>query len=249
MVLQAQVASKFQTGGRRRDRSSDLRSTQMSINAERLSAARCTPAATGQQSKTVKPLGSACTGRNSGVAGSHGADWHPLCIHSSVSTGPRRCPARRIDMRLKDTIALLWSGWFVLGALCPPLAAQSQPAAAPVVLESPEQLQQLVAPIALYPDELVAQILAAATYPTEAVEADRWLQQHSNLKGKERVRAVDQQPWDSSVKALTQFPCGSGKYGQEPFLDVIARRRLHKPGAASDGRGASNAAPGAALET
>src|SRR5262245_29640531 len=47
---------------------------------------------------------------------------------------------------------------------------------------SPEQLQQLVAPIALYPDELVAQVLAAATYPTEIVEANRWLQQNSSLK-------------------------------------------------------------------
>ena len=46
-----------------------------------------------------------------------------------------------------------------------------------------EQLQQLVAPIALYPDELVAQILAASTYPTQIVEAERWLQQHSSLKG------------------------------------------------------------------
>src|SRR6478736_9866655 len=48
---------------------------------------------------------------------------------------------------------------------------------------NPEQLQQLVAPIALYPDELVAQILAASTYPTEIVEAERWLQQNSSLKG------------------------------------------------------------------
>ena len=47
-----------------------------------------------------------------------------------------------------------------------------------------EQLQQLVAPIALYPDELVAQILAASTYPTEIVEADRWLQQNSILTGR-----------------------------------------------------------------
>src|SRR6267143_4949473 len=50
----------------------------------------------------------------------------------------------------------------------------------PVVQETPEQLQQLVAPIALYPDALVAQILAASTYPTEIVEADRWVQQHSD---------------------------------------------------------------------
>ena len=67
-------------------------------------------------------------------------------------------------------------------------------------------MQQLVAPIALYPDELVAQVLAAATYPTEIVEANRWLQQNSSLKDAQLADAVDKQPWDPSVKALTQFP-------------------------------------------
>jgi Protein of unknown function (DUF3300) len=71
---------------------------------------------------------------------------------------------------------------------------------------SPDQLNQMVAPIALYPDALVAQILGAATYPTEIVEADRWMQQHANLKGQALAQEVDQQPWDPSVKALTQFP-------------------------------------------
>ena len=63
-----------------------------------------------------------------------------------------------------------------------------------------------MAPIALYPDTLVAQILAASTYPTEIVEADRWVQQHSELKGEQLAQAVDQQSWDPSVKAITQFP-------------------------------------------
>ncbi len=74
------------------------------------------------------------------------------------------------------------------------------------VQQSPKELQQLVAPIALYPDALVAQILAASTYPTEIVEADRWMQSHSKLKGEELAKEVDRQPWDPSVKALTQFP-------------------------------------------
>src|SRR5882672_4107650 len=72
--------------------------------------------------------------------------------------------------------------------------------------ETPEQLQQLVAPIALYPDALVAQILAASTYPAQVVEADRWMQQHSNLKGDQLAQEVNKQNWDPSVKALTQFP-------------------------------------------
>src|SRR6266478_625090 len=87
------------------------------------------------------------------------------------------------------------------------LAGQSdeQSSASPVT-PSPRELQQLVAPIALYPDALVAQILAASTYPTEIVEADRWMQRHSNLKGEELAKEVDKQDWDPSVKALAQFP-------------------------------------------
>jgi hypothetical protein len=76
----------------------------------------------------------------------------------------------------------------------------------PPVQHSPQELQQLVAPIALYPDALVAQILAASTYPTEIVEANRWIQSHSDLKGEELAKEVDKQPWDPSVKAVTQFP-------------------------------------------
>jgi hypothetical protein len=72
--------------------------------------------------------------------------------------------------------------------------------------QTPEQLQRLVAPIALYPDSLVAQVLAAATFPEEVVEADRWVQANPNLKGDDLGRAIDQQPWDPSVKALAAFP-------------------------------------------
>lgn len=80
----------------------------------------------------------------------------------------------------------------------------SQPAQA--VQESPEQLQQLIAPIALYPDALIAQILAAATYPSEIVEAERWMEQHRDLQGDKLAKEVNKQSWDASVKALTQFP-------------------------------------------
>lgn len=74
------------------------------------------------------------------------------------------------------------------------------------VQQSPAELDQLVAPIALYPDELVAQVLAAATYPAEVVEAERWMQAHPGLKGDALAQAADTQPWDNSVKALVQFP-------------------------------------------
>ena len=60
--------------------------------------------------------------------------------------------------------------------------------------------------IALYPDELVDEILTTSTYPIQIVEADRWLQQNSSLRGAQLADEVDKQSWDPSVKALTQFP-------------------------------------------
>jgi uncharacterized membrane protein YgcG len=85
-------------------------------------------------------------------------------------------------------------------------SAAPEPIPAPLPQQSTQELEQMVAPIALYPDPLVAQILAAATHPAEIVEADRWLQQNPDLKAEALAKAVDAQSWDASVKALTQFP-------------------------------------------
>jgi uncharacterized membrane protein YgcG len=84
-------------------------------------------------------------------------------------------------------------------------APSGAPQAPQYTPQTPDQLQQLVAPIALYPDSLVAQVLAASTFPAQVVEADRWVQDHSDLKGDALAQAVDQQNWDPSVKALTAF--------------------------------------------
>ena len=113
----------------------------------------------------------------------------------------------------------------ILAPIClgSPAAAQTQPPAPPPPAEEaaptsppeeapaplpPERLDQLTAPIALYPDPLLDQILMAATYPLEVVEADRWLQQDGNLalKGDELAAALMQQRWDPSVKSLMTFP-------------------------------------------
>jgi uncharacterized membrane protein YgcG len=89
--------------------------------------------------------------------------------------------------------------------------ASAPMAAAPrYAQQSPAQLQQLVAPIALYPDSLVAQILAASAFPEQVVLADRWVQQHPDLKGTALGRALDQQPWDPSIKAVSAFPAVLG---------------------------------------
>jgi hypothetical protein len=71
---------------------------------------------------------------------------------------------------------------------------------------SASQLQSLVAPIALYPDALVAQVLGASTFPDQVAVAEYWLQQNTSLTGNALMQAVDHQSWDPSVKALTQFP-------------------------------------------
>jgi hypothetical protein len=111
---------------------------------------------------------------------------------------------------LQKVMALFLSSWllFAPGAIyaTPIDQPSAQAISPPVEQQTPEELQQLVAPIALYPDALVSQILAGSTYPTEIVEADRWVQGHPNLKGKDLASAVDQEPWDPSIKALTQFP-------------------------------------------
>jgi hypothetical protein len=69
-----------------------------------------------------------------------------------------------------------------------------------------EELDQMLAPIALYPDSLLAQILVAATYPLQVVQADRWIKQNKNLKGDQLNEALDKMNWDLSVKALAPFP-------------------------------------------
>src|SRR5512139_1506740 len=69
-----------------------------------------------------------------------------------------------------------------------------------------EELDQLVAPIALYPDSLLAQTLMASTYPLEVVLAGRWVKANQNLKGDALTAALEKEDWDPSVKSLVNFP-------------------------------------------
>jgi hypothetical protein len=69
-----------------------------------------------------------------------------------------------------------------------------------------EELDQMLAPIALYPDALLSQVLMAATYPLEVVQASRWSRANPGLKGEQAVRAVEDRDWDPSVKSLVAFP-------------------------------------------
>jgi Protein of unknown function (DUF3300) len=87
-------------------------------------------------------------------------------------------------------------------ALPPSVVAQQAGAA---VLK-PEELDQVLATIALYPDPLISQILMASTYPLEIVQADRWAKQNASLKGDALGKALEAQDWDPSVKSLVNFP-------------------------------------------
>ena len=109
---------------------------------------------------------------------------------------------RAADRAFRAAVIAAFMSLYSSGAL-------PQPAPAPGASAlTAEQLDQLVAPIALYPDPLIAQILMAATYPLEVVEADRWLRIPANaaLKGDALTAALQRQPWDPSVKSLVPFP-------------------------------------------
>ncbi len=82
---------------------------------------------------------------------------------------------------------------------------RAQPAAGAKTFSQAE-LDQLLAPIALYPDSLLAQVLMASTYPLDIVISARWVKANTSLKDQARQDALQQQPWDASVKSLTVFP-------------------------------------------
>jgi hypothetical protein len=98
--------------------------------------------------------------------------------------------------------------FFALLLLVPMTALAQTPetAASKPDLLKPEELDQLVAPIALYPDPLLAQVLIASAYPLDIVQAERWLQSHKNLKGDALKAALAKEDWDDSIKSLAATP-------------------------------------------
>src|SRR5271163_2236002 len=108
----------------------------------------------------------------------------------------------------KQLLATTLSVLLLIGTVPLQVAAQSpQPGySGQGVPLTAEEIQPLVAPIALYPDALVAQVLAAATFPDQVAAAESWIQYHSYMTGSTLMAAVDAQPWDPAIKALSQFP-------------------------------------------
>jgi hypothetical protein len=107
-----------------------------------------------------------------------------------------------IDLFTRQLVALLLS-FLLIPAAQLDLYAQAPP---PFIPLDAVQLDQIVAPIALYPDALVAQILTASTYPDQVSQANNWLHQNMGLPPDQRGALADGMPWDPSVKALTAFP-------------------------------------------
>ena len=123
---------------------------------------------------------------------------------------PRKRTRHGFARRLLQSIAALACAIFLVpGEEIALLAQETTPAAAAPAqpkLLSPDQLDSLVAPIALYPDPLLAQTLAASTYPLEIVQLQQWMAKNTNLKDKALVDAVAKQPWDPSVQSMAALP-------------------------------------------
>jgi Protein of unknown function (DUF3300) len=142
-------------------------------------------------------------------------------VTKGSSTMKKKTPRSKLLKKIgQNTLAVLCS--LLLVQMGPPVAAQTQQkpdspvpkgsASAPPEQEEPavkippDQLDSLVAPIALYPDPMLAQVLAASTYPLELMQLQQWLAKHKDLKDKALVDAVSKQPWDPSIQGLAALP-------------------------------------------
>jgi hypothetical protein len=95
--------------------------------------------------------------------------------------------------------------WFIIMMVAMPPWIFAQGSTEPAKFKQ-EELDQMLAPVALYPDALLAQVLMASTYPLEVVVADRWVKQNKDLKGDALTAALEKQNWDPSIKSLVNFP-------------------------------------------
>jgi len=109
----------------------------------------------------------------------------------------------------------VWQRWLSL-LLAWPLMFAAAAATAESKTFGQEQLDQLLAPIALYPDALLSQMLMASTYPADVAEAAKWSKANDKLKGDEAVKAVADKSWDPSVQSLVAFPQALAMMGDKP---------------------------------
>jgi Protein of unknown function (DUF3300) len=107
-------------------------------------------------------------------------------------------------MKIKSLVVQMLTVFLALILVVPPGVFAQDAGGKPAFKQ--EELEQMLAPIALYPDSLLTQILMASTYPLEVVQADRWAKQNKSMKGDALTKALEAQPWDPSVKSLVNFP-------------------------------------------
>ena len=110
-----------------------------------------------------------------------------------------------------------------------PAVAQPAPVVAPTYTAA--QIDQWVAPIALYPDALLSQILMASTYPANVIQAAQWSKDNPKMEGDAAIQAVASQPWDPSVKSLVAFPQVLAQFGAKPdWVQNVGDAFLASPG-------------------
>lgn len=143
---------------------------------------------------------------------------------------------RRISAVLLALLAL--AGWPPQGALAATEAATTAAAPAAAASETvfrQEELDQMMAPLALYPDSLLAQVLMAATYPGNVADAVAWSKAHPDASGDAAVRQVADQSWDPSVQSLVAFPAVLATLGQDPaWVQRVGDAFLAQPDAVMD---------------
>ena len=156
---------------------------------------------------------------------------------------------RHADTSIRTLLALVCAALLVPGegallaqeAATPARRSAAKPA--PVKLP-PDQLDSLVAPIALYPDPLLAQTLVASTYPLEIMQLQQWLAKHKDLKDKALADAVAKQPWDPSIQSMAPIPDVVKRLcGRHP-VDDGSRERLPRPAERRHGRRPADAEEG-----
>ena len=152
--------------------------------------------------------------------------------HNLFSAGTRRRAAVLVGVWLFGAAALLAQG-------APPAPPS------PDQMLSPDQLNDLVAPVALYPDPLLSQVLVASTYPLEVVQAYQWQQRNPGLTGPALTQAAQEQNWDASVQALVIYPDVLKRLNDDVAWTTNLGNAFLAQQAGCDGGGAAHAAVGA----
>ena len=147
-------------------------------------------------------------------------------------------------MKIRNTLGQVIVLSLILLMAVPPAVFAQDAGTKPVFKQ--EELDQMLAPIALYPDSLLTQVLMASTYPLEIVQADRWAKKNKDMKGDALAKALEAQTWDPSVKSLVNFPQVLTMMGEkldwtqklgDAFLSPAKRRHGHYPESSGKGTG------------